>query len=102
MDGTCLCFLGFMGKYCDTVCESGFFGPNCKHKCLPCKRGVTCHPQTGECLCDAGYEGNDCNAKCHKGFYGPRCKQVIILKYKKLCSKILFRFVNVIMELVIM
>eukprot|EP00729_Bicosta_minor_P000561 gene561-17619_t len=57
---TCACPIGFVGTYCESYCDDGWWGPDCAEECT-CVNGV-CHAVTGECACDEGYVGEDCDA----------------------------------------
>lgn len=57
--------LTFVSQCClssrSAECESGFFGPGCRHRCT-CRPGVACDPVSGKCRtqCPPGYQGEDC------------------------------------------
>ncbi|XP_070531712.1 uncharacterized protein [Ptychodera flava] len=42
-----------------TGCPSGFYGGNCKKKCV-CQNNATCHPFNGACECAPGFKAPDC------------------------------------------
>lgn len=49
--GTCFCFPGFNGKFCEC--------PECSIDCDPERADCMC----GECICKYGWSGNRCNCK---------------------------------------
>ncbi|KAH9505129.1 hypothetical protein Btru_059636 [Bulinus truncatus] len=69
-----LCSAGYNPPFCNTTCQVGRYGHNCKHVCSDrCKHG-TCDPISGSCFsCSDGYVGHKCNGQCIQGFYGPEC-----------------------------
>jgi hypothetical protein len=66
-----------------TVCQAGFYGPQCKQECpggscLACTGHGTCSDGTrgtGICACDTNWTGTNCSS-CIAGHYGANCSFV--------------------------
>ncbi|CAG5117251.1 unnamed protein product, partial [Candidula unifasciata] len=71
--GACLrCVSGYMGDFCDQVCEPGIFGPNCSRVCSK-RCAKPCHHITGLCTCQEVFAGELC-----KGLYSLfRCRLLL-------------------------
>ncbi|XP_065168042.1 uncharacterized protein [Atheta coriaria] len=61
---SCHCPTGYIGKYCDKVCDRGKYGCNCEFECANCISNF-CSPANGECY----FGCNDLN------YVAPFCKQ---------------------------
>ena len=66
-DGSCLCFEGWSGPYCNLslpqLCPEHFFGPFCETSCdavVNCSAQGRCRPD-GDCLCFSGWIGDRCH-----------------------------------------
>ncbi|KJH52428.1 EGF-like domain protein [Dictyocaulus viviparus] len=75
VNGKCICDLGYHGENCEHKCPEGTWGFNCSHKCPPCENGAKCNHVDGTCMCPAGYEGRLCNRHCVAGFWGLGCSR---------------------------
>ena len=61
VSGACSCLDGYKGKYCDTECDSGFFGHACENKCqCNTENSERCDQVKGTCFCLPGYQGETC------------------------------------------
>ncbi|XP_067679846.1 scavenger receptor class F member 1-like isoform X2 [Haliotis asinina] len=82
VDGICpsgVCLPGWTTEKCDTVCEFGYYGANCRMACpnRNCKGdNSSCDRVTGKCDgdCEAGWNGTDCTLKCLRS-YGDGCSK---------------------------
>ena len=72
----CLCFPGFMGNYCEKICEKNSFGPNCEHSCPnnDCNGYLICTTDPIGCSCASGFTGFMCNQQCSANTWGPNCQ----------------------------
>ncbi|XP_062610260.1 platelet endothelial aggregation receptor 1-like [Saccostrea cucullata] len=77
INGTCLgCTTGWMGDFCNKTCAYGYYGMECKSKCIGhCLAGTSCNHISGLCEygCDAGWATPTCDQPCQDGWYGPNC-----------------------------
>lgn len=77
ISGKCLgCLPGWMGDECNKACSAGYFGLECKSKCVGhCKDDTPCNHINGTCDdgCKDGYTGSDCTEECPVAKYGPNC-----------------------------
>ncbi|XP_048255387.1 multiple epidermal growth factor-like domains protein 10 [Haliotis rufescens] len=84
VSGVCpggVCLPGWATETCDTVCEFGRYGANCRNICpnRNCKGdNSSCDHVTGECFCGckAGWIGTDCTEICSFGTFGVNCTGV--------------------------
>ena len=86
-DGTCVCSPGWLGSLCDTQCEKGKYGKDCKYEC-GCKNGALCDPESGQCKCAAGWKGVFCDKVCPEGKYGADCSKTCDCKNGATCDHI--------------
>ena len=74
--GMCYCFAGYQGSSCLEACPTGYYGNNCKSKCL-CSNGSLCNNVDGSCDCAPGWTG----PQCKQGEWQPF--QNVVFKKKK-------------------
>ncbi|XP_070546649.1 multiple epidermal growth factor-like domains protein 11 [Ptychodera flava] len=102
VNGACDCTTGWRGRYCETPCPEGFWGPNCRNPCschigqscdvftgnceCQCKNGAVCQTD-GSCDCTAGWRGRYCDSPCPEGFWGPGCRSTCICRIGETCDK---------------
>lgn len=48
--------LGWTGTDCSLPCPTGYYGQQCKMKCV-CQNGAKCGSVSGNCYCTDGFEG---------------------------------------------
>ncbi|XP_061170707.1 multiple epidermal growth factor-like domains protein 10 [Saccostrea echinata] len=76
VNGTCLgCLPGWSGRFCENICQGGWYGLECKLRCFGhCRNNAFCNHVTGQCDngCAEGWKG--IYSECKDGYYGLDCK----------------------------